>query len=164
MAVDKSYFKMSDFEEIKKIIKDNLKNIYESQTYFLWLFMSFMKHEDKELIRIAIDNIKSTNQVNQSNTAGSYIYLASINWRNFKQVMLSSFNKGNLAENYFLQRNALIALRNVDSKEMKNELILEDLKDIHKKLYDENIEKFVSDLPQLKVSDIMKNTTPLISL
>lgn len=164
MAIDKSYFKTSDFEVIKKIIQDNLKNIYESQTYFLWLYMSFIKHEDKELIKIAIDNVKSTNQVNQANTAGSYIYLASINWRNYKQVMLSAFNKNNLAGNYFLQRNALIALRNVNSKEIKNEVILEDLQEIHNKLYSENIEDFVSELPQLKISDIMKNTTPLISL
>ncbi|WP_167497826.1 MULTISPECIES: RNA-directed DNA polymerase [Chryseobacterium] len=164
MSIDKSYFKLSDFDQIKKIINNNLKNIYESQTYFLWLFMSFMKHDDKNLIRMAIDNIKSTNQVNQANTAGSYIYLASINWRNYKQVMLSAFNKGNLAENYFLQRNALIALRNVNPKELKNEIILGDLKDLHEKLYDEKLEEFVSDLPQLKVSDIIKNTAPLISL
>ncbi|MFV0142565.1 RNA-directed DNA polymerase [Empedobacter falsenii] len=164
MAIDKSYFNTSDFEFIKKIIKDNLKNIYESQTYFLWLFMSFIKHEDKDLIKIAIDNIKSTNQVNQANTAGSYIYLASINWKNYKQVMLSAFNKGNLTGNYFLQRNAIIALRNVNSKEIKDEIILDDLKDIHFKLYNENLEEFVSDLPQLKISDIMKNGTPLISL
>lgn len=164
MAIDKSYFKTSDFEFIKKIIQDNLKNIYESQTYFLWLFMSFIKHDDKDLIKIAIDNIKSTNQVNQANTAGSYIYLASINWKNYKQVMLSAFNKGNLTGNYFLQRNAIIALRNVNSKEIKDEIILEDLKDIHHKLYNEKVEEFVSDLPQLKISDIMKNATPLISL
>lgn len=164
MSVDESYFKPSDFEEIKKIIQDNLKNIYESQTYFLWLFLSFRKHDDKELIKIAIDNIKSTNQINQANTAGSYIYLASINWRNYKQVMLSAFNKGNVSGNYFLQRNALIALRNVKPNELNKDIIIKDLEDLHEKLYLEQKNEFVSSLPQLKISDIITNTSPLISL
>ncbi len=164
MSIDKSYYEPENFEVIKKIIKHNLKNIYESQTYYLWLFLSYMKHSDNELIQIAISNIKSTNQLNQANTAGSYIYLASINWKNYKYVMLSAFNKGNLSNNYFLQRNALIALRNVSPDELNDKVILEDLKGLHKKLYDEHIEEFVADLPKLKISQIIKDLPTLISL
>ncbi|WP_177730104.1 RNA-directed DNA polymerase [Flavobacterium inviolabile] len=164
MSIDKSYFRQENFNEIKKIIKDNLKNIYESQTYYLWLFLSYMKHSDDDLIQIALSNIKSTNQLNQANTAGSYIYLASIDWRNYKHVMLSSFNKGNLSNNYFLQRNALIALRNVSPNEINTNVILKDLEDLHVKLYDEKKEVFVSDLPKLKISQVINDVPTLISL
>ncbi|RRJ86881.1 RNA-directed DNA polymerase [Paenimyroides tangerinum] len=164
MAVDKSYFNKEDFEVLKGIIKNNLKNIYESQTYFIWIFLSYMKYEDSDLIGIATRNIKSTNQINQANTAGSYIYLASINWRNYKQVMISSFNKGNLKGNYFLQRNALIALRNVNPNEIEHKNIEGDLEDMHQKLYDEKKEIYVSELPELKVSELIKNSPTLISL
>jgi len=163
-AIDKSYYKKENFDVIKRIIKDNLKNIYESQTYYLWLFLSYMRHSDKELVQIAISNIKSTNQINQANTAGSYIYLASIDWRNYKHVMLSSFNKGSLSNNYFLQRNALIALRNVSPKEINLIVVLKDLEDMHQKLYNENREEFVSDLPKLKISQVIKDSPTLISL
>lgn len=164
MSIDKTYFKPNNFEAIKTIIKHNLKNIYESQTYYLWLFLSYMKHTDDELIQIAISNIKSTNQLNQANTAGSYIYLASIDWKNYKHVMLSAFNKDNLSNNYFLQRNALIALRNVSPDEIKLENVLDDLKYLHEKLYNEKKEEFVSELPKLKISQIIKDVPTLISL
>lgn len=164
MSIDKDYFKPQDFDVIKKIIKNNLKNIYESQTYYLWLFLSYMKHSDDDLIQIAISNIKSTNQVNQANTAGSYIYLASINWKNYKYVMLAAFNKNNLSNNYFLQRNAIIALRNVSPNEINKKVILEDLQDLHEKLYREDKDEFVSDLPRLKISQIIKDVPTLISL
>lgn len=164
MSVEKSYFKKEDFEVLKGIIKNNLKNIYESQTYFIWIFLSYMQYKDNQLIEIAIRNIKSTNQINQANTAGSYIYLASINWRNYKQVMLSSFNKGNLKGNYFLQRNALIALRNVNPDEIEHKHIEDDLEDLHKKLYEEGKEIYVSDLSKLKISELIHNTPTIISL
>jgi hypothetical protein len=164
MSIDKTYFKQDDFDAIKTIINHNLKNIYESQTYYLWLFLSYMKHSDDQLIQLAISNIKSTNQLNQANTAGSYIYLASIDWKNYKHVMLSAFNKGNLSNNYFLQRNALIALRNVSPKEINMNNVLEDLEFLHEKLYDEKKEEFVSELPTLKISQIIKDVPTLISL
>ena len=164
MSIDKEYFKPEHFIVIKKIIMNNLKNIYESQTYYLWLFLSYRKHFDDELIQIAISNIKSTNQQNQANTAGSYIYLASINWKNYKHVMLSSFNKGKLSNNYFLQRNALIALRKISPDELNKEVILDDLSNLHDKLYKENKEEFVSDLPPIKISQIIKDSPTLISL
>ncbi|NDP21451.1 MAG: RNA-directed DNA polymerase [Paludibacter sp.] len=164
MSIDKQYFKTEDFDVIKKIIKNNLKNIYESQTYYLWLFLSYIKHSDDDLIQIAILNIKSTNQLNQANTAGSYIYLASINWRNYKYVMLSAFNKGNLSDNYFLQRNALIALRKISPDEINEKVILADLAELHMNLYNEGKEEFVSDLPKLKISQILKDVPTLISL
>lgn len=164
MSIDKQYFKAENFDVIKKIIKHNLKNIYESQTYYLWIFLSYRKHYDSDLVQIAILNIKSTNQLNQANTAGSYIYLASLDWRNYKHVMLSAFNKGNLSNNYFLQRNALIALRNVSPKEINMDVVIGDLADLHKNLYQQNKEEFVSDLPKLKISQIIKDTPTLISL
>lgn len=164
MSIDKTYFKKDDFEAIKTIINHNLKNIYESQTYYLWLFLSYMKHSDEHLIQLAILNIKSTNQLNQANTAGSYIYLASIDWKNYKHVMLTAFNKGNLSNNYFLQRNALIALRNVSPNEINMNNVLEDLEYLHKKLYNEKKEEFVSELPSLKISQIIKDVPTLISL
>lgn len=164
MSIDKQYFKAENFDVIKKIIKHNLKNIYESQTYYLWIFLSYRKHYDSDLVQIAILNIKSTNQLNQANTAGSYIYLASLDWKNYKHVMLSAFNKGNLSNNYFLQRNALIALRNVSPKEINMDVVIDDLADLHENLYEQNNEEFVSDLPKLKISQIIKDTPTLISL
>lgn len=164
MSIDKKYFATIDLDVIKKIIQHNLKNIYESQTYYLWILLSYMKYSDNELIEIAISNIKNTNQQNQSNTAGSYIYLASLDWRNYKSIMLTSFNKGNLANNYFLQRNALIALRNISPEELNERVILDDLSELHMNLYEEKKEEFVADIPSCKISEILRETPVLISL
>lgn len=163
-AIDKSIFENKDYDILKDIILDKNKNIYEGQTYYLWMFLSYHKYNSKELITYAIDKVNSTNQENHADTAGAFLYLASINWRNYKALMLKSINTGKLADNYFLQRNALIALRMVKPDEIRNDLILDDLKGFHEKLYEEDIEEFVSDLPRLKYSNIIKDTPNLISL
>ena len=163
-AIDKTYYKEENFQVLEGIILDKFKNIYQGQTYYLWMFLSYNDFKSENLLRYATDIIKNTNQENQADTAGAFLYLASINWKKYKTIMLKSLNTGNLSENYFLQRNALIALRMVNPKEIKNEMILDDLKDFHHKLYDENKEVFVSDLPNLKYSTIIRDTPNLISL
>lgn len=163
-AIDKSFFKIKDYDILKEIICDKNKNIYEGQTYYLWMFLSYHKHNDEDLIEYAKDKIKSTNQENHADTAGAFLYLASIDWKNYSLLMLDSINTGKLANNYFLQRNALIALRMINPEEIRQDLILPDLKGFHEKLYEENTEEFVSDLPKLKYSNIIKDTPNLISL
>jgi hypothetical protein len=163
-AIDKSYYKEDDFKVLEDIILDKYKNIYQGQTYYLWMFLSYNNFKSQKLLTYATTIIKNTNQENQADTAGAFLYLASIEWRKYKSIMLKSLNTGNLSDNYFLQRNALIALRMVNPDEIKKEMILDDLKDFHKKLYNENKEVFVSDLPNLKYSNIIRDTPNIISL
>ncbi|MDX6187893.1 reverse transcriptase/maturase family protein [Flavobacterium sp. Fl-318] len=163
-AIDKTYYKRENFEVLEDIILDKYKNIYQGQTYYLWMFLSYNNFVSQRLITYAANIIKNTNQENQADTAGAFLYLASVDWRRYKTIMLKSINNGNLAENYFLQRNALIALRMVNPSEIRDENILGDLKDFHQKLYKEQKEVFVSDLPSLKYSNIIRDTPNLISL
>lgn len=162
-AIDKSYFKDDDFKVLEEIILDKYKNIYQGQTYYLWMFLSYSNYRSQKLLTYAANIIKNTNQENQADTAGAFLYLASIDWRKYKTIMLKSLNTGNLSDNYFLQRNALIALRMVNPEEIKKGMILADLKDFHHKLYYENKEIFVADLPNLKYSNIIRDTPNLIS-
>ncbi len=163
-AIDKSYIGDKNLDKIKEIILEKHQNIYEGQTYYLWLFLSFHKFSDECLIEYARGIIRSTNQDNQADTAGAYIYLASIDWKKYKVLMIESVNKGNISNNYFLQRNALIALRMVKPEEIDPDILVPDLKCFHKKLHEEGKEEFIVPLPNLKYSDIIRDTPDLISL
>lgn len=163
-AIEKSYFIEEDYLIIKSILFDENRNIYEGQTYYLWLFLAYHKYNCQELINYAINSSRTPKQNNHADTAGSYLYLASINWKNYYEIILDSLNHGVIAENYFLQKNALIALRMVNPKKIKKNVVIRDLRGFHDKLYERNKEIFVADLPDLKISEIIKDSPTLISL
>lgn len=163
-AINKSYFKTEDYTKIKEILLDPNQNIYEGQTYYLWLFLAYHRFSNTSLIDYAVKKVKSPNQDNQADTAGAYLYLASIKWQDYKDIMLKSLNHGDIGKNYFLQKNVLIALRMVSPEKIENTHVAKDLKGFHEKLYARNKEIFVADLPDLKISDIIKDSPTLISL
>ena len=163
-SIDKSNFEGNDYKIISNILLDPNKNIYEGQTYYLWLLLSYHKYRENSLIKYAVNKVKSPNHDNQADTAGAYLYLASIKWQDYKDIMLASLNNGNISDNYFLQKNILIALRMVEPNKIDKNRISKDLRGFHEKLYNRNKEVFVADLPDLKISDIIKDSPTLISL
>jgi hypothetical protein len=162
-SVDDSYVTEENFKKIKDLLLDKNRNIYEGQTYPLWLLLAEKKHNDPKLISYAIEKTKNINQENNPDSAGSFLYLSSIDWSKHKGVILQSVNENKLASNYFLQKNAIVALRMVDPSEIIFDNITNGLKDLHKNLFDEKKEIFVAPLPSLKISQIIKDTPDIIS-
>lgn len=162
-SVDDSYMSEENFKKIKDLLLDKNRNIYEGQTYPLWLLLAEKKHNDSKLISYAIEKTKNINQENNPDSAGSFLYLSSIDWNKHKGVILKAVNENKLASNYFLQKNAIVALRMVHPSEIIFDNITNGLMDLHKNLFDEKKEIFVAPLPSLKISEIIKDTPDIIS-
>ncbi len=162
-SVDESYLTQESFQRIKDILLDKNRNIYEGQTYPLWLLLAEKKHYDSKLVSYAIEKTKNINQENNPDSAGSFLYLSSIDWNKHKDVILQSINENKLASNYFLQKNAIVSLRMVDPSEIVFDNLTDGLKDLHKNLFDEKKEIFVAPLPKLKISEIIRDTPDIIS-
>lgn len=167
-VIDKSYYKPEHYAIFKNLILDDRKNIYEGQTYYIWLILSSHKYKDQCIIKKALDSVNSVDQVNQANTAGAFIYLASIDWKTYYSGILDSLNQGKIAKNYFLQRHALIALKNIDTSRINSSNIVPDLKHYHQKLHEnfsggEMRELFVQPLKELKFTKLINEDQSIVS-
>jgi hypothetical protein len=105
---------------IKKLLLRQMGSIYEWQAYHLWMLMAYLKYDDSELVKYAVDEIEKNDETRRVEVAAIIIYMVTIN-REYARVILHKLRDGQLHGN--LQcRCALIALRSLDHQVVDDEV------------------------------------------
>lgn len=112
-----------DITEIKETIKRLLLredvSIYDWQAYHLWMLMAYLRYDDKELIRYAVDEIEKNDETRRVEVAAIIIYIVTIN-PEYARAILHKLRDGQLHGN-LQYRCALIALRSLDHQVIDEE-------------------------------------------
>jgi len=113
-----------DITEIKKAVKKLLLrdgvSIYEWQAYHLWMLMAYLRHNDSELVRFAVDEIEKNDETRRVEVAAIIIYVVTIN-PEYARVILHKLRDGQLHGN-LQYRCALIAMRSLEHQVIDEEV------------------------------------------
>ena len=99
-------------EAVKKLLLRDGVSIYEWQAYHLWMLMAYLRYDDKELARFAVDEIEKNDETRRVEVAAIIIYIVTIN-PEYARVILHKLRDGQIHGN-LQYRCALIALRSLD--------------------------------------------------
>ena len=95
----------------KLLLRDGV-SIYEWQAYHLWMLMAYLRYDDKELVRFAVDEIEKNDETRRVEVAAIIIYMVTIN-PEYAREILHKLRDGQLHGN-LQYRCALVALRSLD--------------------------------------------------
>ena len=113
-----------DIKEIKETVKEILLrkgvSIYEWQAYHLWMLMAYLRFNDSDLIRFAVNEIEKNDETKRVEVAAIIIYIVTINPK-YARVILHKLRDGRLHGN-LQYRCALIALRSLDHQIVDDEV------------------------------------------
>ena len=113
-----------DITEVKETVKEILLrkrvSIYEWQAYHLWMLMAYLRFNDSDLIRFAVNEIEKNDETKRVEVAAIIIYIVTIN-PEYARVILHKLRDGRLHGN-LQYRCALIALRSLDHQIVDDEV------------------------------------------
>ena len=105
---------------IKKLLLREVGSIYEWQAYHLWMLVAYLRYNDSELIRYAVDEIEKNDETRRVEVAAIIIYIVTIN-PEYARVILHKLRDGQL-HGYLQFRCAMIALRSLDQQVVDEEV------------------------------------------
>lgn len=108
-----SWRDISDIKQaVKKLLLREGVSIYEWQAYHLWMLMAYLRYDDRELVRYAVDEIEKNDETRRVEVAAIIIYMVTIN-PEYAREILHKLRDGQLHGN-LQYRCALVALRSLD--------------------------------------------------
>lgn len=107
-------------ETVKKLLLRDGVSIYEWQAYHLWMLMAYLRYNDKELVRFAVDEIEKNDETRRVEVAAIIIYMVTIN-PEYARVILHKLRGGQLHGN-LQYRCALVALRSLNHQVIDEEV------------------------------------------
>lgn len=99
-------------QAVKKLLLRDGVSIYEWQAYHLWMLMAYLRYDDKELVRYAVDEIEKNDETRRVEVAAIIIYMVTINTEYAREI-LHKLRDGQLHGN-LQYRCALVAIRMLD--------------------------------------------------
>jgi len=102
--------------KIKEIIFNPYQNIYDWQSYLIWLLFAYHKINDADLIDRGMNIIDNPNTDRKSESAAVSIYLATVANPYYISKIKTSFDEDKFAD-HFTQRNVLIAMKKIHYEE-----------------------------------------------
>jgi len=110
-------------ETVKKLLLRQDGSIYEWQAYHLWMLMAYLRYDDNELRRFAVNELEKNDETRRVEIAAIIIYIVTIN-PEYARIILHKMREGQLHGN--LQcRCAMIALRSLDHQVIDKEVMAE---------------------------------------
>lgn len=153
---------IDDIQVIKDLLLDNVKNIYEWQSFYLWCLLTRNEYKDIELINAARNNIEKLNDI--PTAAASCLYLGVNGDPNDKKYIAENFKRFG---DHLTQRFALIAVKdlNYDAiiKPHVQNHILDSYKESYKNLAKNYKNKYMLPIEKLKEDDIYEDLPDDIS-
>ena len=107
-------------EAMKKLLLRKGVSIYEWQAYHLWMLMAYLRYNDNELVRFAVDEIEKNDETKRVEVAAIIIYIVTIK-PEYARLILHKLRDGQLHGN-LQYRCALIALRSLDHEVIDDEV------------------------------------------
>ena len=149
-------------KKLKELLLHLDKNLYEWQAYHIWLLLTKQEISDKELITYAFKIIDNPNPNNKPNTAGAFLYLATINGA-FSISQIKNAIDENKFNDFFTQRCAIIATKKFAPSGFDENTIQECLKKAHEFIHNNSkINYYVKPLPELDTKSIMRDISEQI--
>ena len=135
------------------LLKDPERSFYDWQNYLLWQLLVYKKHSDSDLIVAARTRVASTDR--PADRAGATLYLGAMGENSDRQYVSACFNS---CEHHIVQRNALIAVHEIDFhsgiKQNVAAHVLPSLKGTYRRLRDTFYGQYHRPLPSISAVDI----------
>ncbi len=163
MSINSTYFTTELIDEIGYLLLEKNKNVYSWQAFHLWKLLAFHKIKRTNLLeRAGIVVFDEHSNSRTAEIAAATLYISATGYNEYGARLLRYFNSNQFSDD-LLKRCFVIALRKVNS----NELDFRDDKELqrmHKELAtNEEFPQYVSPLPPLKLSKILRNLPDKIS-
>ncbi|WP_128995313.1 RNA-directed DNA polymerase [Candidatus Marinarcus aquaticus] len=110
----------SHIERIKALLLNTDQSIYGWQNYLLWQLLVYKNITDDHLLQQAGQKLSSVSIIAPSDVAGSALYLGAQGREAEKNIVADNFQNFN---NFFTQRNALIALHELNYRDIKEKIV-----------------------------------------
>lgn len=110
-------------EAVKELLLRHNVSIYEWQAYHLWMLMAYLRYNDDELRRFAVNELEKNDETRRVEIAAIIIYIVTIN-PEYARIILHKMRNGQLHGN-LQYRCAMIALRSLDHQVIDNEVMAE---------------------------------------
>ncbi len=150
--------KAADIARVADLLRDQERAIYDWQNYLLWQLLVYKEYYDADLIVLARKRIRESSL--QADRAGAILYLGAVGAAEDRATVAECFSD---CTNHLLQRNALIAVHELDfSHGIKQHVaphVLPCLKGTYRRIRDRFPGCYHRPLPSVSYLDIYDEVT-----
>ena len=138
---------------VASLLADRERSIYDWQNYLLWQLLVHKKHSDPAMTSIARERAAQT--MRPADRAGAILYLGAMGSDEDRKYIVESFNS---CSEHLVQRNALIAIHEVDYdkgiEQHVTEHVLPSLRGTYKRLRNSSRGQYFRPLPKISALNI----------
>lgn len=162
LAIETKHFSDTDFNSLVDLVTSEDRALYDWQKYHILLILARHKHASDALAAHALKAVREPTAAKPGLTAGSCIYLVSLNHAQYQGEVLRSLRDGKITDPLG-QRAATVALRKLplDGEVLRH--LSPAIRIGHQVLFDPDANEFVAPLPPLRLDQVLRSLPNIIS-
>lgn len=144
---------------LEDFLLDERRSVYSWQNYLVWKLLSFKQHITKPLLARA-QAIVHNSKESEATIAGAILFLGMSGETEYRTNLCHIFRDH--FKSFFLQRHALIAIQELDYRDVKStveEFVLDETRGMYRELHSSDTPRYVVQPPPVAYSDLIREVS-----